>query len=337
MIVLPLFLLVATLAPRATSLSASLQNILANTDGSDLYRYPTDLTRGIVPLPPSSTQPNQASQPPTSTSTSTMLDPVVILTGCLLAAGGWALPHPAPLPLPLPLPSPSPPSADNGHDIHTEFHDLDSMFPPGQLSKMGKSGNRVSREIDFDPKLRRGAAHDDGVLARYYAYEHAVGAQQNRIVYVMTRDDDFLDCMIDQMAHSPRSAAANKLSRHDLSFFFFAADVCQRDRGLDFGIRFPRIEYYLPKHAEFPEYSEANIRARVEALAAKKSAAKSESNSKSSSSASNAFQHALPPAVSKTMTGLASTAHRLEVGWKKARWAQWEAEPTALLRLESHY
>ncbi|KAI9824520.1 MAG: hypothetical protein M1826_007310 [Phylliscum demangeonii] len=49
MIALPLFLLVATLAARATSLSSSLLNILANTDGSDLYRYPTDLTRGIVP------------------------------------------------------------------------------------------------------------------------------------------------------------------------------------------------------------------------------------------------------------------------------------------------
>lgn len=29
--------------------SSSLQNILSNTHGSDLYAYPTDLTRGIIP------------------------------------------------------------------------------------------------------------------------------------------------------------------------------------------------------------------------------------------------------------------------------------------------
>ncbi|KAK5953483.1 hypothetical protein OHC33_005427 [Knufia fluminis] len=32
-------------------ISSSLQNILANTHGSDLYTYPTDLTRGIIPKP----------------------------------------------------------------------------------------------------------------------------------------------------------------------------------------------------------------------------------------------------------------------------------------------
>lgn len=30
--------------------SNALQNILSNTHGSDLYTYPTDLTRGIVPV-----------------------------------------------------------------------------------------------------------------------------------------------------------------------------------------------------------------------------------------------------------------------------------------------
>ena len=40
-------------APTAASppdVSASLQNILANTHQSDAYQYPTDLTRGIVPV-----------------------------------------------------------------------------------------------------------------------------------------------------------------------------------------------------------------------------------------------------------------------------------------------
>lgn len=30
--------------------SGTLQNILSNTHGSDLYTYPTDLTRGIIPV-----------------------------------------------------------------------------------------------------------------------------------------------------------------------------------------------------------------------------------------------------------------------------------------------
>lgn len=30
--------------------SSTLQNILQNTHGSDLYTYPTDLTRGIIPV-----------------------------------------------------------------------------------------------------------------------------------------------------------------------------------------------------------------------------------------------------------------------------------------------
>jgi len=35
-------------------ISGSLQNILDNTHSSDLYTYPTDLTRGIVPVSQSS-------------------------------------------------------------------------------------------------------------------------------------------------------------------------------------------------------------------------------------------------------------------------------------------
>lgn len=34
----------------AYAISDTLQNILANTHKSDLYSYPTDLTRGIIPV-----------------------------------------------------------------------------------------------------------------------------------------------------------------------------------------------------------------------------------------------------------------------------------------------
>lgn len=30
--------------------SSTLQNILKNTDGTNKYRYPTDFTRGIIPV-----------------------------------------------------------------------------------------------------------------------------------------------------------------------------------------------------------------------------------------------------------------------------------------------
>ncbi|MCJ1230900.1 hypothetical protein MMC12_007574 [Toensbergia leucococca] len=43
--------LLAITSAIAPDVSPTLQNILDNTDGSDLYTYPTDLTRGIVPRP----------------------------------------------------------------------------------------------------------------------------------------------------------------------------------------------------------------------------------------------------------------------------------------------
>ncbi|KAF2269308.1 hypothetical protein CC78DRAFT_277062 [Lojkania enalia] len=44
-------LIAGTLASTIPDVSGTLQNILKNTDKSDLYKYPTDLTRGIVPIP----------------------------------------------------------------------------------------------------------------------------------------------------------------------------------------------------------------------------------------------------------------------------------------------
>lgn len=41
----------APISSQGEDISASLQNILDNTQNSDLYTYPTDLTRGIVPKP----------------------------------------------------------------------------------------------------------------------------------------------------------------------------------------------------------------------------------------------------------------------------------------------
>ena len=42
--------LAAPAQPVSYDISATLQNILQNTHGSNLYTYPTDLTRGIIPV-----------------------------------------------------------------------------------------------------------------------------------------------------------------------------------------------------------------------------------------------------------------------------------------------
>jgi hypothetical protein len=48
---LPALLLAArALAAPINNVPSALQNILANTDRSSLYTYPTDLTRGIIPV-----------------------------------------------------------------------------------------------------------------------------------------------------------------------------------------------------------------------------------------------------------------------------------------------
>jgi hypothetical protein len=44
-------LLASALATSIPDVSTTLQNILKNTDNSNKYRYPTDLTRGIIPKP----------------------------------------------------------------------------------------------------------------------------------------------------------------------------------------------------------------------------------------------------------------------------------------------
>jgi hypothetical protein len=41
---------VTVLAAPVPDVSSTLQNILSNTHNSDLYTYPTDLTRGIIPV-----------------------------------------------------------------------------------------------------------------------------------------------------------------------------------------------------------------------------------------------------------------------------------------------
>jgi hypothetical protein len=49
LLVLP-SLLAGALASYIPEISSTLQNILRNTDKSDSYQYPTDFTRGIIPV-----------------------------------------------------------------------------------------------------------------------------------------------------------------------------------------------------------------------------------------------------------------------------------------------
>ncbi|KAI9827600.1 MAG: hypothetical protein M1826_006262 [Phylliscum demangeonii] len=169
--------------------------------------------------------------------------------------------------------------------------------------------------------------HNRKQLAAFHAHQYAIRTQQELIYYTMKMDEEFLGCMEKEMRKSFTGSKP-----HSLPFLFFAAEVCQRSDGRDFGIFFPRLEDYLAHWREDPMYGQAKIDARVEEKAKEKS--------------SNAFQTlpAPPPpshGLSKMMLRLASTAHHWAkmVPWAKVE-AQFEArlktEPKALL-LEDHY
>ncbi|KAI9826253.1 MAG: hypothetical protein M1826_006675 [Phylliscum demangeonii] len=272
-----------------------------------------------------------------------MLGPAVILLGCFVAAGSWALPNPAP-----PSPSPSTPAPSTPHSRpglkrlaegasiitfgigsgsllseemrkrRSEFHDLDRMFAPNQLSRIGRTGQNLDAFFSFDPRLREEALGNAGLLVKYNAYKLAMRSQSNRILYVMTRDDRFLDCMI-QETGQPFSETEHD-SPANPALIFFAAEVCQLRGGRFFGIRYPRLEEYFPHREEAPEYSKAHVRARARARLPP------------SSNAFQSVQHGLSRMISRLSTG----ARRVEMAMEPRRWPKWEAEPKPLL-LEGHY
>ncbi|KAI9825551.1 MAG: hypothetical protein M1826_006941 [Phylliscum demangeonii] len=253
-----------------------------------------------------------------------MIDPALILVASLLllSAGGgaWALPAPAPARPPArPYHGPADPS---------------QIFPPGQLSRLGKAGMPVPGRIHIDSGLLERARGHPALRAKYAAYEQALASQEALILEIMKRDDVFLDCVEAEMGKSfvglggagPSPAATVP---HDMALFFFAAEVCQRRGQVDFNIRFPRVEYYFAGYEEDPRYSEARIVARADAKAS-----------------NNAFHVFRVPALPKLhawermMSHVAGLAHRVVTGARKQLpWpARWEADPNAaLVRLESHY
>ncbi|KAI9827603.1 MAG: hypothetical protein M1826_006265 [Phylliscum demangeonii] len=239
-----------------------------------------------------------------------MLNPALFLVGCLLVTGGaMAFPQPAPAP-------PAPPSQPN-KDRH-----LEQLFPADHLSQMGRADPEVERSVSINPKMFESVRHDPEQLAAYHAYRYAVSTQTQLILYIMKRDQGFETCVEREMIAVSSYA--------DLALWFYAAEICQRSDGRDFGIFFPRAEHYLAKWVEDVRYSQANIDARVEAKAKEKS--------------SNAF-HLLPAlspphGLSRMMSRLSSTARHWEMGVKKVPWAkvetQFKTEPKPLL-LEGRY
>ncbi|KAI9834500.1 MAG: hypothetical protein M1826_002654 [Phylliscum demangeonii] len=244
-----------------------------------------------------------------------MLEPVVILAAFVFAASTWALPRPArPPPPPTPYQGP----------------DLNSLFPPGQISALGKLGDAVQWNFHLDSGLLKHALRSSSLHPNYDAYVAAVTSQHNRIVSIMERDDGFLEC-IKRETGRPIVQGMNRHSYQYLSAFFFAAEVCQIEGGRDLGIHYPRVEDYLPRREEGARFSQENVIAKVAANAK----AKANANS-------NAF-HILPAhpsthSLSRMMFDTAATVHRLGRGAKKMPWAKMEAkEKAAVIRLESHY
>ncbi|KAI9830795.1 MAG: hypothetical protein M1826_004429 [Phylliscum demangeonii] len=255
-----------------------------------------------------------------------MIDPAVFLIGCLLAPGGaWAFPQPAPPGSPPPPASPPPPPPPPGSQPH-KGHELEHLFPTGQVSRMGRSPSLLLPSFTPPLEIYKEVSHDPAQLAAFHAFDHALQTQHSLIYYVMKMDEEFLTCMEAEMAKSLIFSP----SPNNVGALFFAADVCQRSDGRDFGIYFPRVENYLPAWKESEEYSEARIVARVLEKAKFKP-----------SSGFHPLPAPAPPphGLWRMMSRLAASAHRWKMGVKKVPWAkvgtQWETpfmtEPNALV------
>ncbi|KAI9808844.1 MAG: hypothetical protein M1826_004048 [Phylliscum demangeonii] len=246
-----------------------------------------------------------------------MVDPVLILVGCLLAAGAWALPVPAPA---------EPPP-------RWYSHDLQKMFPPNQLSRLGRV-LFTPGEARLDPDVVKEAVRSPRSRAQFAAYEYAVRSHREWIYYVMKRDEGFLTCMESEMGKD--HIGPDQTKPYDLSTFFFAAEVCQERGGHWYSIYFPRVEDFYPKRKEFPQFSKENVLVRARE--------KPDGNALQHTSTPPVSLPALPSrplhALSRMISNVGANALRVEKGVErgveKAPWAKWEAEPKALL-LESRY
>ncbi|KAI9821543.1 MAG: hypothetical protein M1826_000620 [Phylliscum demangeonii] len=159
-----------------------------------------------------------------------MLDPVVFLLAFLLAAGAWALPQPAT----------EPPSPHHAPDPR-------SLFPPGQVSELGKLGDSIGHpaRTRVDKQFLDHTRRNPSLWPNYHAYDYALASQHDLIFFIMKMDDEFLACMNHQMAGpagGPNFQDGKTYGEFDL---YFAAEVCQIKGGRDLGIRFPRVGHYF--------------------------------------------------------------------------------------------
>ncbi|KAI9808843.1 MAG: hypothetical protein M1826_004047 [Phylliscum demangeonii] len=226
-----------------------------------------------------------------------MLDPVLLLVGCLLAVGAWALPKPAP--------------------PRRTGPDLERMFPSNQLSRLG-TALITPVEPRLDRKFVDEARQDRASLVRFTSYEHAVRSHREWIYYVMKRDEEFLTCMT---------------MPYDLSTFFFAAEVCQKRGGHKYGIYFPRLEDFYPNRKELPRFSKAKMRAR----ARQKPNNAFQHTPSVPLPALRLFPPPPLHALSRMISTVAATARSVERAVETAHWAKWEAEPKALLLEGHYY
>ncbi|KAI9819102.1 MAG: hypothetical protein M1826_001194 [Phylliscum demangeonii] len=189
--------------------------------------------------------------------------------------------------------------------------------------------------VHGNEKILDSVRDDPEELAGFHAHQYAIHTQQELIYYIMKRDEKFLSCMETEMGPSLDG-------RHELAFLFYAAEVCQRSDGRDFGIFYPRFEHYLTYWREDPRYSQANIDARVQ----EKAREQSSNNNAFQLSLSPQQQHLPPPShgLGKMMIArLAATGRHWQKGVKRVPWAQmatkietpFRTEPKALL-LEAH-
>ncbi|KAI9827671.1 MAG: hypothetical protein M1826_006234 [Phylliscum demangeonii] len=211
--------------------------------------------------------------------------------------------------------------------------DLEHMFAPGQLSRLGRLAPQWgwSWSTTVDSGLVQSVQVDADLLPAVHAYQHALGVEKQRILYVMMRDEDFMTCVFQEMGKPVPTEEHPRWNFPDVELFF-AAQICEQTGGRRYGLRFPRIAEYIKHFSEPDQWSEAALKERVRERRRSLSF---------SSASSNAFRQALPHqlhALSKALSRVPPTVRRMEAALERVPLAKVKAEAESrALALEGHF
>ncbi|KAI9827672.1 MAG: hypothetical protein M1826_006235 [Phylliscum demangeonii] len=212
--------------------------------------------------------------------------------------------------------------------------DLEHMFAPGQLSRLGRLEPQFSWNWHtvVSEDIVRAVRLNGDLLPAVHAYQHASGVERQRILYVMVHDEDFMTCVFQEMGKPVPTEEHPDWNFIDAEFFF-AAQVCERTGRRRYGLRFPRVADYVSSFSQSNRWNEAAIKERVRE--------RRSSSFSSASSSSNAFRQVLPHqlhALSKVISRVPPTVRRMEAVLERLPLAKVEAEvESRALAVERHF